>query len=640
MRKLVICLIVLISASVLHGQTGTDSLFFADSLSSSKGIISRFDKQLNTYNLNSIIYANHKFGRFFFSILEDYNSTLIKSVPRNIKDEQNLAFMMEYQFFPKLSSGILLRNQILSDSRRLGLNEASEINSYFFTKYVPLPNVQVKPYFGYSNNRQIGENDGGFIYGADGAANGVEFSDFKVYSSFRFNNTELSPRKNTLRNFNLSLFNNFEERFRNVLSTSYENSRKDFYFTADSMVSQQFNLLNNIQSRTEQNYVLQNRLSFISEERNLLFDLSGRVIWRDIDRDTRYKALSNLSSSIFDVKVQEFRLEFESSGRYRTDIFDGSVHFIYSERDEKHLTKKFDESNIFYYEERRRAYEERSRIESQKNNKALRGAISFTGSLMLSRKDSLSFSVFHNKLTYDTPSDENFDDRDELLSIMRLQYSRKLTPFFTLFINAEGNINHTVYIFSERSSNNNYQRIAKLSTGGNFRGKHLSSKNQFEVSANYTVYDYEDLNPNFKSFSFRQLSVYDSTTLRLNRRLYVKFYGYLKYSKQGEFRWAAFEERPVRDIEEVYLEPKLNYIFSDVVFGIGMRYLRLENFIFSNKSRALESDYKSIGPLSEILYNVAERLEIRVYGWLEFIQLEENRKRQLANLNVQMNWKL
>lgn len=639
MKKALIIIFFCLSGLTL-AQIRSDSLFFADSLGGSKGIISRFDKQLNTYNLNSLIYANHRYGKFFFSLLEDYNSTLIKTVPQNIKDEQNLSFMIEYALIPRLSTGVLLKNQILSDTRRLGLNEASEINSYFYVKYVPLRSVQLKPYFGYSNNRQIGEKDYGYTYGGEGSADGLEFSDFRIYSSFRLNNTDISPRKNTLRNINLNLFNEFENQFRNVLSTNYEENRKDFYFVADSLVAQEFNLLNNIQSRTEQNYFLQNRLSFANDSRNAFFDVSGRVIWRDIDRETRYKSLSNLSSSIFDVKVQEFRLEFESSGRYRSKIFDGSLHFLYSERDEKHLTKKFDESNIFYRDERRRAYEERSRIESQKNNKAIRGSFTFTGSFMLSVKDSLAFSLFHNKLTYDTPSDENFDDRDELLSIVRINYAKRLTPFFQLFLNVEGNINHTVYLFAERSSNNNYQRIAKLSTGGNFTGRNITSKNLFEVSANYTVYDYEDLNPNLKSFSFRQLSIYDSTTIKLDKRLFLKFYGYLKYSKQGEFRWTSFEERPVRDIKEIYLEPKLNFDVSGVIFGIGMRYLRLDNYMFTNKIKSLESVYESIGPLSEILYTINNSLQVRVYGWLEYIKFELNKHRQLANLNLQMNWQL
>lgn len=626
--------------SSLIAQVRTDSLYFADSLRSSKGIISNFNKQLNTYNLNSLVFANFKLNRLFISFLEDYNSTIIKAVPQNIKDEQKLGFLMEYMLHPRLSIGILLENQILSDTRRLGLNEASELNSYLYGKFVPLSRIQVRPFFGYSNNRQIGENDYGYSYGAEGSADGIEYSDFNIYSSFKLNNTDISPRKNTLRNFSLSLFNTFEKQFRNILSTSIENNRKDFYFVADSLVSGQFNLINNIQSRTEQNYYLQDRLSFAGASNNIFLDLSGRVIWRDIDRDTRYKALSNLSASIFDVKVQEFRLEFETSGRYKSNVFDGSINFLYSERDEKHLTKRIDESNIFYYEERRRAYEERSRIESQKNNKAVRASINVTGSFFISGNDSLTFNILHNKLRYDTPSDENFDDRDELLSILRLRYVRHLTPFFDFFINAEGNINHTVYLFSERSSNNNYQRIVKLGTGGSFKGSSLTSRNMFEVSANYTVYDYEDLNPNYKSFSFRQMSIYDSTGWKFSRKFSVKFFGYLKLSKQGEFRWNSFAERPVRDIEEIYLEPKLSYEQSGVIFAIGLRYLRLDTYMYSNKIRNIESEYQSIGPLSEILYLVSEKLQVRIYGWYEYINYEMNKNRQLANLNLQMNWKL
>jgi len=78
-------------------------------------------------------------------------------------------------------------------------------------------------------------------------------------------------------------------------------------------------------------------------------------------------------------------------------------------------------------------------------------------------------SVFHRKLRYDTPSEINFDDRDELLTIARIQYERKINAIFTAFINTEASLNKTVYIFKERSSNNNINRIIKLSGGGIFK---------------------------------------------------------------------------------------------------------------------------------------------------------------------------
>ena len=127
--------------------------------------------------------------------------------------------------------------------------------------------------------------------------------------------------------------------------------------------------------------------------------------------------------------------------------------------------------------------------------------------------------LFHRKLKYDTQSDENFDDRDELLSILRLYYVKGITPFFDLFFNLEGSLNKTVYLFAERSSNNNTRRVIKFSGGGDYKIGILRSKNEAIVSANYTVYDFEELNPNLSSFSFRQLYLKDSTQVKLSKNV-------------------------------------------------------------------------------------------------------------------------
>ncbi|MCX6149484.1 MAG: hypothetical protein NTX22_03050 [Ignavibacteriales bacterium] len=621
-----------------YAQIRSDSLIFASTNRPANIFSTRFDKQLSTYNLRNSLYLNENFGNYFVGLYEDYFSTLIKLNPKSIKDEQYFSFITEYSLHNNFQTGIFLNNNILSDDRKLGLNEASIFSASFFTRWRPYDSVTIAPHFGYSINRQIGENDAGYLYGAEALVKSLTISDFEIHSTFKFLNDDISPRKNTLRYFNLNLSNSFDESFRNILSSSFQQSRKDFYFKADSAISNDFNITNNIQSRTESNYFLQDKIAFYNSTNPFSFDLIGRVVWRDIDRDTRYRSVANISSSIFDVKVNEFRLEFESTGNIKSTDFDGNIRLMYSERDERHLTKNFGESNVFLFDERQKAFEERSSTESEKNNRADRISISLSGRYRISTVDTLSFSLLHNKLQYDTPSKNNFDDRDELLSIVRLYYIRKLNPFFDVFINLEGSLNHIVYIYSERSSNNNYQRVIRLGSGGNYNGKNISSRNLFEVSSNYTVYDFEDLNPNYRSFSFRQLSYQDSSSIRLTNRLFFNFYGYIKLSEQGDFKWTNFSGRPIRDLEEIYIEPKLNVKILGLFYGIGIRYLTLKTYMYKSNLRSKESDYRSVGPLAEISI-ILKKLNIRLYGWYEFIKTD-NKRRELANLNVQMFWNL
>ncbi|HEY6907033.1 MAG TPA: hypothetical protein VI230_06160, partial [Ignavibacteriaceae bacterium] len=227
--------------------------------------------------------------------------------------------------------------------------------------------------------------------------------------------------------------------------------------------------------------------------------------------------------------------------------------------------------------------------------------------------------------------------RDELLSIVRLKYVRALTPFFSAILSSEATQSHIVYIYSEKSSNNNINRVLKFSAGGDYHGINISSINLFEVSANYTVYDFRDVVPNLQSFSFRQFTATDSSTIRLGRKFSIKNYGYVKLSEQGELDWSAFSEKPVRYLQEIYAEPKLVLKYADISLGIGSRIFSLITFNYHGKGKIKDSDYLSIGPLTEILWLVENSIYLRLYGWYEFVTVD-NSKRQQANLSFEVNW--
>lgn len=633
-------LIFLLYPAIVFCQIKSDSLAFVSFFMPQRNISTTFDKQLNTYNLRTLLDYGERINDLYFGLSENFNSTVIKLKPKNVKDEHYFSFITEYSFSKYFASGLIFNNNILSDNKNLGLSDASLFNSTLFTKFITAEKIVIAPFIGYSINRQVGEKDEGYLYGAEGKTDTIQISDFELQSSMKVENDDISPRKNTLRLFDVNLANKFDENFGNLLTANFHQSRRDFYFTADSSVINDFNVTNNIQSRTETNYYLQDKISYLNPENSFSLDFLTRIIWRNIDRNTRYRSAENISTSMFDVKVNEFRLEFESSAGYKSDLFDGVFRFFYSERDEKHITKRIEEANIFQYNEMQKAYEERSKTESQKNNSAGRLSLSLNSSIRISSKDILQINFFHNKLKYDTPSNDNYDDRDELLTIARLNYTRKVSPFFNAFVNIEGSLNHIVYIFSERSSNNNYRRIIRLGSGGTYTGSKVFSKNLFEVSANYTVYDFEDITTNYKSFSFRQLSMLDSSSIKLTKKIYGSLYTYLRLSEQGDFKWSDFTGKPTRDLLEIYIEPKLNIKSGQIVYGVGIRYLTLKTYLYKNLIKNKESDYRSVGPLAEANITLQQRLLLRFYGWYEFIRTEDSKRREQANLNLQLTWNL
>ncbi len=615
---------------VLQGQSEIDSLQYIVVQNPLNVLSTRLDKQLNTYYLTSKLFYNQALDKFSFDVTEDYNSTFIKSYDKSIRDEQFFSASGAYLVTPFMRIGLVGNNTILSDNRKIEINQASVSDALVYTDFSPQTQVHITPFFGYSNNRQIGESDNGYIYGGEGLLDNYDISNFNLTSKFRFRNEDISPRKNTNRYFNLLANSVFNENVNNYITTGFSQNRKDFYYSADSVISREFDITNNIQSRTETDYLLQDGLTYNNFIKNFGLNLTGNLNWRNIDRDTRYHPLQVLSNSVFDTRIEELNYEMESDINYASSNFSGKLSLNYSERDEKHIAKNFLNTGSLFFDERQD-------IENQKNNNSQRAVVSLLGNWNISDYDNFSFSVYQNKLRYDTPSTENFDDRDELLSIIRLRYVHILTPYFNAFLTAEGTQSHVVYIFSEKSSNNNINRILKFSAGGDYHGQNVTSINGFEVSANYTVYDFRDLVPNLRSFSFRQFTATDSSTVRLSKKFSLKNYGYVKLSQQGELDWSAFSEKPTRYLQEIYAEPKIILKYDDVNFGLGSRIFSLITFNYEGKRRIKDSDYLSIGPLTEILWLVEKSIYLRVYGWYEFITVDKLEREQ-ANLSFEVNW--
>ncbi len=634
MRLLRLLFISILFFTQINSQVIRDSLSFLQSNYQNNFIHSDFNKQLNTYNYIGALQYHINSEKIFAGIETTFLSTINRGTTNNIKDESHFSFLAEYNLAKNLSLGTFVKNNIYSDDRKIDINKSTNINASIFSKLNLDDKLKIIPYFGYSTNKQVDESDNGNIYGIEGVLDNLIYSDLIFSSSGKFENEDILPRRNLQRLFNFNLLSELENSINNLVSTGYSDFRKDFYIPSDSITSGEFNVKNNIQSRIESNYFISDRLIFNPQNSDLTLDITGMATWRNIDRNTRYISLSNINSSSYDAIVEEFKIDLSSAVEYKTSWFRSLLRLSVAEREETHKPKFIEGTNRIFYEER-------ERLENQKNNQSLLTTISLTSQIFLTDKSDLTLSLFHRKLKYDTQSEENFDDRDELLSLFRIMYSNQLTPVFKWFVNSELSLQHIVYLFSERSSNNNMQRFLKLSSGGSYRTKTIRSYNSAEVSANYTSYDFVDINPNSRSFSFRQFYLVDSTQISLSNKIAFDFNGYIKFSEQGEFNWTNFTGKPIRFLEEIYIEPKIIYFFDNWKFGVGIRKFSLSTFNYKEGTEKIkDTEYSSAGPLAEISFLFDYSFTIYLYGWYEFINTQDGNKREIANLNLNIKWNL
>ena len=623
-------LLFVIYCSAIPAQTESDSLQYSLKVPFSNLIFSSFEKQLNTYNLTTGFTYGWSDEKFSFGVNQIFRSTLTKTSSKSVKDDQHLVINGLYNLNDKIRIGLNGDSKILSDDRQLAINQASINHATIYTEAELLKDLVITPFGGYSNNRQVGENDNGPLYGVEGYLNDYYLSDLSITSALKFENEDISPRKNTLKYFNLILKNQFTNDVKNFLNTKYDRSRKDFYINADSITSAEFNVTKNIESRTESVFSLEDQLYYNRIFTNTFFNITGGVNWRTIDRDKRYKSASVQNKNIFDTRIEELRIGIESEINYKSEFLNSTLRLSLLERDEKHKTKNFAPIDRVFYDER-------SEEESRKNNNSTQVALSLTSDFRISKKDLFTASLFHRKLKYDTPSQNNDDDRDELLTIARLRYSHRLTPYLEMFISTEGTQSHLVYIFASKSANNYINRVLRLITGGNYFSQNFRSKNTFEVSANYTVYDFEDLTSNLRSISFRQFIATDSTLWQATDLFSIIIEGYIKITDQGDLNWNEFKERPNRYLREIFADPKIGFTFDKMILALGIRIFSVNTFNYEGLNRIPDTEYKSIGPLVELDIG-SDNLFLKLNSWYEFISDGTNNSERI-NATAEMNWK-
>ncbi|MBP1683835.1 MAG: hypothetical protein H6Q27_1402, partial [Ignavibacteriaceae bacterium] len=247
---------LLLLLSQLGLPQSVDSLGLIRSTDLTNLLSTRFYKQLSTFNLNTRFDVTKEWDDFEIRVTENFNSTFVRSTVKSIRDEQFFAVQNKYRINNDLALGLGFSSNIYSDNRQIEINQASSKQIFLFSRIEPENNIFIAPFAGYMNDQQVQNKDDGLLYGVDAVLNKIMISDLIISSDIKFRNEDISPRKNTIRHFNLLLNSEFTNWVSNFLYAAYSQYRKDFYFEADSVTAEEFDISSNIQSRIETGYLI------------------------------------------------------------------------------------------------------------------------------------------------------------------------------------------------------------------------------------------------------------------------------------------------------------------------------------------------------------------------------------------------
>jgi hypothetical protein len=153
----------------------------------------------------------------------------------------------------------------------------------------------------------------------------------------------------------------------------------------------------------------------------------------------------------------------------------------------------------------------------------------------------MEFKTTNQYLQYDTPSETNFDDRDELSWVASGKWRSNWNADFRTGLSVQGNYRHYAFLLKEKSQDNYVQRSLRADFDFDWNlSKTLKVEGQQSIYVTYNVKDFTDYNKTDRST--RNLESNFKSTWRPNRRLQVEANFRRKETHQSYLNWEKFTE--------------------------------------------------------------------------------------------------
>ena len=590
-----------------------------DSIPQNDYLFTNFENNSNSSNLISKIDFDINIRKFNIYLRNHYTSDVTKLSEKFFRDFNDLEFITNYSLSPNFYAGVGVQSEILSDQRNVEINKNDNYFYFVNVDFIPIPRIYVNSKLGYKSEDQIGELNTGFHGDFVSEFRALNIHDYISDGRLDMSYEDLNHKIHYNFEINSEVYKRFTENADNKSIIRAFDTRNDFYIPATTSIINTYNVKNNIQTRVENYVSLGDELRYFFAD-NFLFGISGVFLTKNIIFEYKYKPSSSsvIFENIYDSKVFENRLEANAMIEYSDRNLFSKLQMSYSERSENHeLINKDDltQSQI----------RELEKTEKNKNNNSQTTSLFLEAKYRLTNTNTFKFMGSSSIRKYDTDSDENFDDRDEVSVIGSLSHEYNNLRNFNVETTFEINMAALAYLFKERSSNNNVNRIYKLTSKSVFSPmENLLTINSFEVLANYTVYDFEDLISQIQSFSYRQLSLKDSVFYNLTERLSFEVFSDIKIYEQGEFNDEDFSVRPLRYFDERKINSQVSYLFYDFLrISLGYSYFVQKTFEFDKGEKKLKQKIRNYGPLGKISILLNNNSSINVSASKDYLRSDD-----------------
>jgi hypothetical protein len=618
-NRLIWALFFLLFATASYTQDVlTSSQFYYPQNTSRIGFSQEFNSYIWNYNLTTRQIRHKKWTAF---LGERYRSSMLRvsSVDDRWKDDQQLTFNLQYQLQPFLALQSVFSSTVFLDQQS-GFNNDIKTNSNLVgVLFEPSHKFNSRLLVGPKLDSRFNQHDKGTSFTFQANATDVKWEEYDNSINFYVAQDKFKTRKNSDFNVGYQMQRRFSAGTSDSLYVFTTNRRRDNYAS----------ITGDVESYLENIKGLNNKLRYTLSKR-AYFDLTSSLQFKNV------QVQNNVNDKVSRRrKRNDQRVSNDLSHIIKTDRLFSRLVLSYWTQEQKYDLDVNQASVPF---SSRTAF-------VTPNNKSNRLALQSKVGLRINKSDSIHTFLSMSRFQYDTPDTNNFDDRDELRINSRISVSHFFNPHLKLVVHTSVNLYHMVYIFGERSADNNWNRIFRLRPVVDYRpSSRFRLKQAFEVLANYVDYDFGGLNVATRSFVFRKFAIDDSLQYSPTDRLTFLFDYRLQLEENGQLSWSEWTERILATRRNRWLHGYLKYSFKETIsISPGYTFYLREEWRHKLSQGGVEfkekiGPFKSHGPVLRFIYSPHYKMRLELDATRYAVEPPNQTKYYNNDLSINLYW--
>jgi len=554
-------------------------------------------------------------------------------------DDNQTQLQITYHISPSLAFYSTGSAYVFADRQSGFVNDISTQTILAGIRFDRLNKISISPGIGWKSDTRYHQQDEGLTFNFNTLINEQEINGYYNTLNFFIEGDNIGPRTNRDTRFSYKIYKEFYKQTADTIAIISSQKRRDNYVSNADEIETFHEKMNSIYHSLK--YRLTDDLYVVMHNR-----LTRRQV--EVSHKINYKT-EQIFDRPFISNLTEYPLQIKGESRKRTDFnSDNDLSLVtrYSSF-KSHIGLQYWSQEQLYdipAAAQNLPFSFRTSFVAQDNQSYEISAFSRLGWQFM-ESDSLGFDASISRLQYDTPDTGNFDDRDEFRLNLSLIEVHIFSPYLRMQVEANVKLYHHVYIFAERSADNNWTRVFRLSPALCYNPFSTLKLNQyFEILAKYVDFDYEFENRDISSFVYRQFSSVSKVEYRFLKATWLQLSYRIQLEENGKLFWDRWAERPLFIRNNYWFRASLSYKpshYLEISPGMNL-YARDEwRYVFARTGTPYKEksyDFQSFGPMLTIYYQPNSAFQFSMTANRQSVSSANQKSYSISAIDIFLNW--